>query len=56
MDKINKWKLFGEFLLKRIKKPINHPEFIIYFLLIIVGFGSIGIFCSIFSEYSTYLT
>lgn len=52
MDELSKWKLLGEFISDRFRKPFKHPEFIIYFVLIIVGFGSIGIFSSIFSEFT----
>jgi hypothetical protein len=53
MDELSKWKLLGEFISERFRKPFKHPEFIFYFILIIVGFGSIGIFTSIFSEFTT---
>lgn len=42
-ETISKWKELGVFIKFRIKKPIDHPEFIGYFILIIIGFGAIGI-------------
>lgn len=50
MKEENKWKLLGQFLALRIKKPLRHPEYIIYFGLVIIGFGAIGIYAAIFSE------
>ena len=43
----NKWKLLGVFLLNRLKNPIKHPEYFIYFILVIVGVGAIGVYSAI---------
>lgn len=51
-EKISKWLELKLFFSNRIVTPICHPEFIIYFILIIIGFGGIGIWFCIYDEYS----
>lgn len=46
----NKWKKLAEFFYHRLKRPLKHPEFILYFLLVIVGIGAIGIYTAILGE------
>ena len=50
MNERQKWVLLGKFLNTRLKKPLNHPEFIFYFILVIIGVGAIGIYTSVFGE------
>lgn len=52
MKELSKWKYLRNFLLDRLKSPARHPEFILYFILIIIGFGSIGVYISIFCDFS----
>lgn len=49
---ISKWLELKLFFNKRIITPFDHPEFIFYFLLVIIGFGGIGIWYSIYYEVS----
>jgi hypothetical protein len=51
-EAISKWLELKLFFNKRIKIPLEHPEFIFYFILIIIGFGGIGIWYSIYYEVS----
>lgn len=50
MKEENKWILLGQFLVFRVRKPLKHPEYFFYFILVIIGFGAIGIYAAIFSE------
>lgn len=50
MNDKQKWQLLGNFLGKRLIKPIKHPEFVFYFFLVVIGIGGIGIFTSVFSK------
>ena len=50
MKELSKWKYLRNFLLDRLKSPARHPEFILYFILIIIGFGSIGVYISQLSK------
>lgn len=50
MKEENKWKQLRLFLLDRIVQPTKHPEFIFYFILVIIGIGAIGIYSAAFSE------
>jgi len=43
IETISKWKELGIFIKSRIKIPFAHPEFLGYFILVIIGFGAIGI-------------
>jgi hypothetical protein len=52
IEPISKWLELKLFFNKRIKTPIEHPEFIFYFILVIIGFGGIGIWYSIYFELS----
>src|SRR4051812_11099189 len=47
-ENINKWKLFKEFLLDRLKKPTSHPEFVIYFVLLPFAIGAVDIWASLY--------
>ena len=49
-EKISKWKELNTFFKKRRKSPLDHPEFLIYFVLVIFGFGAIGIWSSLYIE------
>lgn len=49
---ISKWLELKLFFKNRIITPVYHPEFIIYFILIIIGFGGIGIWFCIYDECS----
>jgi predicted neutral ceramidase superfamily lipid hydrolase len=46
----NKWQQLWIFLKGRVRNPFKHPEFVFYFILVIVGVGAIGIYSSIFSQ------
>lgn len=46
----NKWSQLGTFLKNRLKEPFKHPEFVLYFVIIIGGFGAIGIYSAIFCK------
>lgn len=48
-EKISKWNELKEYFTERTKSPIEHPEFIFYFILIIFGFGAIGVWSSFFT-------
>lgn len=62
MDENNcnqKWKLLLEFLKERLKDPWYQPSFIFYFVFIVLGIGSFGLFydivnldygCNLFSD------
>ena len=39
-----------KFFLGRVKSPCKHPEFIIYFVLAIIGVGAIGIHTAVFHK------
>lgn len=49
---ISKWLELKLFFKNRIITPLDHPEFIIYFFFIIMGFGGIGIWFCIYDESS----
>lgn len=51
--KISKWEKLKEFLDNRITTPLEHPEFIIYFLFVIIGFGGFGLWISLYIEFNT---
>lgn len=46
----NKWLQLWTFLIDRVRKPFKHPEFVFYYILVIVGVGAIGIYSAIFSQ------
>jgi hypothetical protein len=46
------WRELGEFLLYRIKKPVGHPTYWFYFILVLLGAGGIGVWKAIFFEKS----
>lgn len=46
------WRELGEFLLKRLKKPVAHPTYWFYFILVLLGAGGIGVWKAIFFEKS----
>lgn len=62
MDENNcntKWKLLWIFLKKRFKEPLSQPSFVFYFIFIVLGIGSFGLFydivnldygCNLFSD------
>lgn len=47
---INKWLELKLFFNERLRQPLDHPEFIIYFILIVFGFGALGVWSSIYFE------
>lgn len=47
-EEISKWSELKEFLIFRTKKPISHPEFIVYFLLVILIIGGLGVWSDLF--------
>jgi hypothetical protein len=48
--RISKWAELKEFFKDRIVTPLDHPEYILYFLIIVVGFGAISIWYTIYTE------
>lgn len=44
------WKSLNEEIIRRIKKPLSHPEFILYFIFIITLTGMIGVFTTVEAE------
>lgn len=50
--KISKWRKLKEFLENRSLTPFDHPEFIIYFLFVIIGFGGFGLWISLYQEFN----
>ena len=46
----NKFKLLGTFLKNRLKKPTIHPEFWLYFTLLIMGVAAIGVYNALFFD------
>ena len=50
MEKISKWDELKEFFSDRRTSPWEHPEYILYFLIVIIGFGAIGIWTSWYTE------
>jgi len=46
----NYWPDFFSFLNKRIKKPIGHPSYWFYFLVIVTGAGGIGVWKAVFLD------
>lgn len=49
-NKINKWLELRDYFKDRTKSPLQHPEFILYFICVIFGFGAIGIWASFFEK------
>ena len=49
-ENISKWKLLKEYFQEQFQSPLKHPEFIIYFLIVIVGVGAIGIWTTVYIE------
>jgi hypothetical protein len=47
-----KWNALGNFFVERFMNPWKHPEFIIYFILILIVFGGVSIWFTIFIESS----
>lgn len=43
---VSKWNELKIYFSGRTTKPIKHPEFIFYFILVIIGFGAIGVWSS----------
>lgn len=48
--KKSKWKLLRGYFAEQFNKPFKHPEFIFYFFLIIIGFGMIGVWTTLYVE------
>ena len=48
--KISKWEELGLFFKSRFSTPAEHPEYILYFFLIVIGFGAMGVWTSIYVE------
>jgi hypothetical protein len=48
--KISKWEELRFFFSERIKTPIDHPEYILYFVVVVIGLGAIGIWSSLSRE------
>ncbi|WP_282085281.1 hypothetical protein [Aquimarina algiphila] len=46
-DKVSKWSELKDFFLVRLSSPLEHPEYILYFLAIVIGAGGIGIWVGI---------
>lgn len=49
-DRWKKWRFLRIILWGRLKSPIEHPEFILYFLFVVVVIGGNGIWYSLWSE------
>jgi hypothetical protein len=45
-----KWIELGNFIYKRLKEPLRHPEFIFYFLFVVICIGACEIWSSIYIE------
>lgn len=45
--KVSKWNELKAFFLTRLKSPLEHPEYILYFLAIVIGAGGVGIWVGI---------
>jgi hypothetical protein len=48
---ISKWRVFWEIIIIRFKKPQNHPEFVMYFLVINLIFCALGVYVSIAADW-----
>jgi hypothetical protein len=48
-ETISKWNELKLYFDGRNKSPLEHPEFIFYFILVIFGFGAIGVWSSFLS-------
>ena len=48
-EEINKWIELKLFFDGRFTKPLQHPEYILYFILVIIGFGGLGVWSCFFS-------
>jgi hypothetical protein len=46
------WKIFGSDILQRLKQPFAHPPFVLYFLVVIVGVGGIGVWIEIYKTFT----
>lgn len=46
------WKSLLDELARRLKKPIHHPSFVLYFFVIIILIGAAGFWISLFRELS----
>lgn len=51
-NKISKWRELWGFFKQRTKSPFQHPEYVFYFLVVIIGFGAIGIWTALYTESS----
>ena len=50
-EKISKWEELKVFFKNRFTSPIEHPEYVFYFIIVIIGFGAIGVWSSLYVEY-----
>lgn len=50
-EKISKWNELLIFFKNRFTSPLDHPEYVLYFIFVIIGFGATGIWSSLHSEY-----
>jgi len=54
-QKVSKWNELYLFFSERFNSPIEHPEYILYFIIIIIGLGGISIWTSLFVEYHEFI-
>jgi hypothetical protein len=47
---ISKWKNLRDFISRRTLRPFSHPEFIGYFILVIIMIGGIGVWSNLLIE------
>ena len=50
----SKWTLLGEYFSEQLKTPLKHPEFIFYFLFILIGFGAVGVWTTLGIESNSH--
>lgn len=51
LERPSKWRALGDFIKERLKEPLNHPEFIIYFIVITVIVGAIDVWAAWYLEF-----
>lgn len=52
-EKISKWIELKDYFIDRLKSPLEHPEYIIYFVLIVIGAGGISIWTGLSERLQT---
>lgn len=51
MEKIeSKWQIFYKYFAEKLSRPIKSPEFVIYFTIVILIVGALGIHCAWMSD------